>query len=98
MNILPAVIYIIYILCLSLKTFELAVSMLKLSILIGGLPRWRANGKEPAGQCRKRKRCGFNPWVQKIPWRRAWQPTPVFFAWRIPLDREAWLARVHRAV
>ena len=23
-------------------------------------------------------RCRFNPWVKKIPWRRAWQPTPVF--------------------
>ena len=23
------------------------------------------------------KRCGFHPWVAKIPWRRAWQPTPV---------------------
>ena len=23
-------------------------------------------------------RPGFNPWVGKIPWRRAWQPTPVF--------------------
>ena len=23
---------------------------------------------------------GFNPWVRKIPWRRAWQPTPVFLA------------------
>ena len=21
---------------------------------------------------------GFNPWVRKIPWRRKWQPTPVF--------------------
>ena len=21
---------------------------------------------------------GFNPWVGKIPWRRDWQPTPVF--------------------
>ena len=21
----------------------------------------------------------FNPWVGKIPWRMAWQPTPVFF-------------------
>ena len=26
-------------------------------------------------QCRKSK---FNPWVRKIPWRRAWQPTPLF--------------------
>ena len=23
-------------------------------------------------------RCGFDPWVGKIPWRREWQPTPVF--------------------
>ena len=21
---------------------------------------------------------GFDPWVRKIPWRRAWQSTPVF--------------------
>ena len=34
-----------------------------------------ASGKEPACQCR---RCRFNPWVRKIPWRRAWQLTPVF--------------------
>ena len=37
-----------------------------------------ANGKEPACQCRRRKRRGFDPWVWKIPWRRAWQLTPVF--------------------
>ena len=23
-------------------------------------------------------RCGFDPWVRKILWRRKWQPTPVF--------------------
>ena len=34
-----------------------------------------ASGKEPTCQC---IRCGFHPWVRKIPWRRAWQPTPVF--------------------
>jgi len=27
---------------------------------------------------RRCKRCEFDPWVGKIPWRRAWQPTPVF--------------------
>ena len=37
-----------------------------------------ASGKEPAYQCRRPKRCGFEPWVGKIPWRRTWQPTPVF--------------------
>ena len=24
------------------------------------------------------RRPGFYPWVRKIPWRREWQPTPVF--------------------
>ena len=24
------------------------------------------------------RRCRFDPWVGKIPWRRAWQPTPGF--------------------
>ena len=28
--------------------------------------------------CRKRKRCRFDPWVRKVPWRRSWQPTSVF--------------------
>ena len=28
--------------------------------------------------CRRRNRCRFDPWVRRIPWRRAWQPTPVF--------------------
>ena len=37
-----------------------------------------ASGKEPACQCRRHKRCEFDPWVGKIPWGRAWQPTPVF--------------------
>ena len=29
-------------------------------------------------QCRTCRSLVFNPWVRKIPWRRAWQPTPVF--------------------
>ena len=27
-----------------------------------------ASGKEPASQCRRRKRHRFNPWVRKMPW------------------------------
>ena len=34
--------------------------------------------EERAFQCKRRKRCEFDPWVGKIPWRGAWQPTPVF--------------------
>ena len=37
-----------------------------------------ASGKEPTCQAGRLKRCGFNHWVRKIPWRRAWQPPPVF--------------------
>ena len=36
------------------------------------------SGKELTCQCRRPKTCSFAPWVGKIPWRRAWQPTPVF--------------------
>ena len=37
-------------------------------------------------------RPGFNPWldswVGKIPWRRAWQPTPVFLPGEPPLTEK----------
>ena len=36
----------------------------------------------------------FVPWVEKIPWRRVWQPTPVFNL-ENPMDRGAWWATVH---
>ena len=45
-----------------------------------GLPWW-LSGKESTCQCR---RCRFTPWVWKIPWRRKWQPTPVY------LPGESW--------
>ena len=41
---------------------------------IMGLP-WGLSSKESTCQSR---RCGFSPWGGKIPWRRKWQPTPVF--------------------
>ena len=37
-----------------------------------------ASGKEPTCQFRRHKRLGFNPWVEKIPRRKAWQSPPVF--------------------
>ena len=42
-----------------------------------GLHRW-CSGKEPACLDRKLKRLSFYPWLGKIPWRREWQPAPVF--------------------
>ena len=44
----------------------------------------RASGKESACQFGGHQRWGYDPWVRKIPWRRAWQTTPVF------LPRESW--------
>ena len=35
------------------------------------------HGKEPASQCRRCRRPGFDPWVGKVPWRRKWHPSPV---------------------
>ena len=52
---------------------EVAV-ILEASKCILGLPRWLSD-KEFACQC---KRHGFDPWVKKVPWRRKWQPIPVF--------------------
>ena len=43
-----------------------------------------ASGKEPTCQCRRCHRRGFDPWVGKIPSRRAWQPTPVFLPGESP--------------
>ena len=42
-------------------------------------------------QCR---RCRFDFWVGKIPWRRKWHPTPVFLLGN-SMDRGAWWATVH---
>ena len=29
-------------------------------------------------QMQETKKCKLDPWVRTIPWRREWQPTPVF--------------------
>ena len=34
------------------------------------------------------QKTGFDPWVEKIPWRREWQPTPVFFPGESPWTEE----------
>ena len=41
-------------------------SILDILVFTIGLPRW-CSGYESSCQCRSYKRCGFNPWVKKIP-------------------------------
>ena len=53
-----------------------------------------ASGEERVCQGRRHWRRGFHLWVGELPWRRAWQPTPVFMP-RESLDRGAWRATVH---
>ena len=56
---------------LFLKTFLYAYGQLT------GFPGG-CSDKELTCQSRRHKRCGFDPWDGKIPWRRKWQSTPVF--------------------
>ena len=55
-----------------------------------------ASGKDSACQCRRCKKLGFHPWIRKIPWRRKWQPTPVFLPKKSHGQRN-WQATVHEA-
>ena len=50
-----------------------------------GLPWW-LSCKKSAWQCKRYRRHGFHPWVGKIPWRKKWQPTPVF----LPRNWQCW--------
>ena len=45
------------------------------------------NDKESICQCRRQKKCGFDPWVRKILWRRKWQPIPVFLLGKFHVQR-----------
>ena len=55
-----------------------------------------ASRKEPAWQCKKFKRHGFEPCVRNIPWRRARQPHPGEFLPGESHGQRAWRATVHR--
>ena len=54
-----------------------------------------AKGKEPACQCRRHKRHGFDSWVRKISWRRKCNSLE-YSCQENPRDRGAWWATVHR--
>ena len=61
-----------------------------------GFPRWRqwCSGKESACPCRRHRRCGFDPWVRKMPWRRKMAIHHNILAWRVSWTRGAWWAIV----
>ena len=51
------------------------MKMLHLVVII--FHRW-SSGEESTCQCKRHRKCRFDPWIGKIPWSRKWQPTPVF--------------------
>jgi len=54
------------------------------------LPQWLSS-KESTCQCRRH---GFNTLVEKIPWKREWQPTPEFLPGEFHAQRSHVVARV----
>ena len=71
--------------CLTSELFLLCSSISSVSYI--SFPG-AARGKEPACQCKRCKRRGSNPRVGKVPWRRAWQPTPVLLPGESPWTEE----------
>ena len=58
--------------------------MYNLYVLQYGAPRWLSS-KESACQCRK---CGFSPWVRKIPLEKDMAARPSIIIWEIPETEE----------
>ena len=67
----------------SLSLFSFMQCILSGSYNILGLPWWH-RGTESTCQFR---RCKFNPFFKKIPWRRKWQPTAVFLSGKPHVQR-----------
>ena len=66
---------------------------LGLAILIHRLPR-QLSGKESTCQYKRSRRCGFDPWIRKIPGER--NGNPIQYSWlENPTERGAWQATVH---
>ena len=49
-----------------------------IAAVTGFLIHWWLSGLRIHMQCRRHRRRSFHPSVRKIPWRRKWQPPPVF--------------------
>ena len=71
----------------------LGLSTISLYVCRARLPRW-LRSKESACQCR---RCGFDPWPRKTPWRSKWPPTPVFLPGKSHGQRSLVACRSQRA-
>ena len=72
----PTVVLLYYI-ARTMIWYVILILLKLIGTLLSGLPQW-LSGERICLQCRRHRKCGLNPCVRKIPWKRAWQPTPVF--------------------
>ena len=63
---------------------------------INGFSQW-LSGKKKSAHNAKCRRLRFNPWVGKIPWRKAWQTTPVFLFGKSYGQRRGTVCRVAKS-
>ena len=56
------------------------VTFVKCSINCKYSSTWASLVAQQCRICLQRRSCRFDPWAGKIPWRRAWQPTPVILS------------------
>ena len=57
---------------------NLLIKILVQKFTVGVIFKTWCSSKRICLPIKRRKRCGFNLWVRKFPWRRKWHPTPVF--------------------
>ena len=76
------------------KEDEGTLDVLRKCIPIVGLPKCVLVVKNLPANAGDIRNVGSTPRFRKIPWRRAWQPTPVFLPGEF-MDRGAWRATVH---
>ena len=65
---------------------EIITALLISNTPLGDFPG-STNGKESACKCRRFKKCCFDPWVEKIPGSRKWQPIPLFLPGKFHAQR-----------
>ena len=71
----------------SLVVRECAHDLQSARHLFPGVFPGASDGKIICLQCWRPR---FNPWVREIPWKRNWQPTPVFLPRKIPWMEGPW--------
>ena len=58
--------------------YQTDISGMKMLHLVVNIFHRCSSSNESACQCKRHRKCRFDPWMGKFPWSRKWQPTPIF--------------------